>query len=410
MSRLFVHRASGISLIIVLLTGCGSHAIPVADSQGPPFVPARPELGTAEKIVYRFHGHSDGAGGYADLLYVAGRLYGTTSNGGVFHRGSVFALTTGGMNRTIYSFQRRHDGVLPQAGLIEVAGDLYGTTLAGGAYNSGTVFAVTLSGKERIVYSFKDQTSGDGDDPSGPLLALDRTLYGTTSFGGATDNGTVFAVTTSGGERVVFRLNGGQDGQHPYSGLVFANRSLYGTTNGTFRSGGRLRGTVFSVTTAGSEHVLYRFGGSPDGAGPYAGLVNLRGTLYGTTVGGGASNFGTLFAITRSGKERTIHSFKGGRDGEAPYAPLIDRNGTLYGTTQLGGGEQQRCEGCGTVFELRTGSEKVLYSFKYNPDGASPVAGLTAVGGALYGVTQQGGYGLGTVFRVSPAPSDRSGE
>jgi uncharacterized repeat protein (TIGR03803 family) len=403
MPRPFVRHAIGAALTVVLLTGCASYAIPAANAPGASVVPARPQPGPAEKIVYRFQGRRDGAGGYADLLCVGSTLYGTTSRGGLFHRGSVFALTIGGKNRTIYSFRRRNDGLLPQAGLINVAGDLYGTTSDGGAYASGTVFAVTPSGKERIVYSFKGGTTGDGSGPWGPLLALKRTLYGTTASGGATDNGTVFAVTTSGDERIVYSFKGGHDGQRPYSGLIFANGLLYGTTNGTSQGGGGLLGTVFSVTTAGSERVLYRFGGAPDGANPYAGLVNLRGTLYGTTVGGGTSNFGTVFAITPSGKERTIHNFKGGRDGEAPSAPLISRNGILYGTTQLGGGEQQRCDGCGTVFELSaTHSEKVIYSFKFNPDGASPVAGLTAVDGALYGVTEEGGYGLGTVFRLSP--------
>jgi uncharacterized repeat protein (TIGR03803 family) len=44
--------------------------------------------------------------------------------------------------------------------------------------------------------------------------------------------------------------------------------------------------------------VLHAFSGGSDGAIPYAGLVNLNGTLYGTTLRGGANNAGTVFAIT----------------------------------------------------------------------------------------------------------------
>ena len=43
-------------------------------------------------------------------------------------------------------------------------------------------------------------------------------------------------------------------------------------------------GTVFSITTDGTEKVLYSFaGGSRDGSSPVAPLLNVKGTLYGTT-------------------------------------------------------------------------------------------------------------------------------
>ena len=55
---------------------------------------------------------------------------------------------------------------------------------------------------------------------------------------------------------------------------------------------------MFSVTTSGSENVVYAFGGGSDGAGPFAGLINIGGTLYGTTIGGGDFGHGTVFAVT----------------------------------------------------------------------------------------------------------------
>ncbi len=68
--------------------------------------------------------------------------------------------------------------------------------------------------------------------------------------------------------------------------------------------------------------------------------------------GGGAS--GTVFTITTAGTEEVLHEFGRGSDkGEYPYASLIDVNGTLYGTT-AGGGAHTGCHfgGCGTVFAL----------------------------------------------------------
>jgi uncharacterized repeat protein (TIGR03803 family) len=84
--------------------------------------------------------------------------------------------------------------------------------------------------------------------------------------------------------------------------------------------------------------VLYRFAGSPDGSSPSAGLINVNGTLYGTTYSGGAYNDnGTVFSVSRSGKEKVLYSFRPGTDGARPLAGLLDVNGTLYGTTYEGG-------------------------------------------------------------------------
>jgi len=133
---------------------------------------------------------------------------------------------------------------------------------------------------------------------------------------------------------------------------------LYGTTDegGTYceSSSAFGCGTVFAITTSGTETVLNSFGtGSGDGSYPDAGLLNVKGTLYGTTSSGGAYAYGgTVFKITTSGAETVLHSFEGpAGDGSLPFAGLINVNGTLYGTTGYGGSGS--CEiGCGTVFSL----------------------------------------------------------
>jgi uncharacterized repeat protein (TIGR03803 family) len=72
------------------------------------------------------------------------------------------------------------------------------------------------------------------------------------------------------------------------------NGTLYGTTP----QGGASAGTVFEVSTSGKERVLYSFKGVPDGAYPGAGLVDVNGVLYGTTTNGGVSNAGTVFKVS----------------------------------------------------------------------------------------------------------------
>lgn len=171
----------------------------------------------------------------------------------------------------------------------------------------------------------------------------------------------------------------------------------------------------------GKEKVLYTFSGSSDGALPEGGLIDVHGTLYGTTeYGGGLTGrcksvyglgCGTVYAITPQGKEKILHSFQGGSDGARPLAGLIDVNGTLYGTTSWGGGKgcHSKPGGCGTVFSISTsGVEKVMHAFRGGSDGAHPGPGsLIHVNGTLYGTTQgrgnwPDGIGAGNVFTLKP--------
>jgi uncharacterized repeat protein (TIGR03803 family) len=82
--------------------------------------------------------------------------------------------------------------------------------------------------------------------------------------------------------------------------------------------------------------VLHSFKGSPtDGSGPESGLIgDSAGNLYGTTLGGGASDAGVVFKLDRTGTETVLYNFTGGADGSEPSAGLIrDSAGNLYGTT-----------------------------------------------------------------------------
>src|ERR1700722_4240717 len=92
------------------------------------------------------------------------------------------------------------------------------------------------------------------------------------------------------------------------------------------------------------------------------------------------------------GAVRIIHSFQGGADGAVPIAPLVDIAGTLYGTTRQGGGTGCGGLGWGAVFAIGpNGGERVIHAFTGPPDGAQPLGGLVDVGGTLYGTTRDGG-------------------
>jgi len=209
------------------------------------------------------------------------------------------------------------------------------------------------------------------------------------------------------------------DGQAPAAHLLAVGGALYGTTQSGGLSGSGCStgcGTIYRISTAGNERILYRFKGGADGAAPVSGLTMLGGALFGTTTRGGSGTncsggCGTIFKAGLDGKnEEVLHSFKGGTDGADPLSGLVVFDGDLYGTTHYGGRKTRLCSsGCGTVFRLTVAddAEKVLYAFKGGGDGLQPVAGVIHVGGTFYGTTQYGGTetplcatGCGTVFSV----------
>ena len=418
----FGRCALGISVAASMLTGCRGSQPPI----GAPAVPQAGALAvrtdsTNYKVVYSFGGGSDGATPEAGVIYVGDTLYGTTSAGGSgscadgrYHGcGTVFSVTPGGTEKVLHSFGGESDGENPQAGLVDVGGVLYGTTTLGGAYTctfycgiGGTVFRITRGGTEKVLHSFRGYA--DGSTPYAGLINVKRTLYGTTGGGGTLvcysgsnpGCGVVFGITTAGMERVLYTFSGPPDGAYSAAGLIDLKGVLYGTT---YAGGTHSAGTIFSLTLDGREKVLHSFGQGSDGRVPLAGLIEVNGTLYGDTSGGGASGRGAIFSITLGGKETVLYSFDG-TDGYGPTGSLIELKGKLYGTTEAGGAYSCFPSGCGTIFRITLGGkEKVLHSFRGYADGSGPYAGLIDVKGTLYGTTTgSGAHGYGTVFSLKP--------
>lgn len=346
-----------------------------------------------EKILYSFDTKSGDAVDPTSAVIVdsAGNVYGTTFAGGLHYEGAVFRVNQQGQETILYSFTGGADGALPQTGLLLAAGTLYGSTTSGGAFNHGAVFEISGVGKEKVLYSF--QGGSDGSGPSG-TLARDAggNLYGTTSSGGKFNSGTVFKIAPDGTESILHSFGSGSDGMQPSTGLIQDPAGdLYGTTT----AGGVVGwGTVFRVSQSGAETVLFSF---PNFQAPSGLIRDAGGNFYGT--GAIASENGNVFRISPAGKEVVLHSFGKGSDGEYPYAGVIrDAAGNLYGST-YGGGDYE----WGTVFKIDpTGKETVLYSFQGNSDGAAAEGGIAQdAKGNLYGTTKYGGAaGGGILFEL----------
>jgi uncharacterized repeat protein (TIGR03803 family) len=338
--------------------------------------------------------------------------------------GTVFKVSANGDETILYSFSGSPDGSNPQSTFIrDAAGNLYGTTVYGGEYSAdegGTVFKLDPTGKETILHSFP-AFEGDGVQPYvGLRRDKEGNLYGTTNGGGSSTNcdpgvgcGTVFKIDPTGVEAVLHSFTSNPDGGFPINRLTRDGAgNLYGTTG---YGGAYGDGTVFKLDATYTETVLNSFTGSRGGSGldPEAGLVlDTEGNMYGSTCYGGAYDSGTVFKLDTAGKETVLHSFGGGKfSGACPGDLVRDKEGNLYGATYFGGASNN-----GTVFKVsQTGKETVLHTFcpkgtGFCFDGAGPYGGLVRDGkGNFHGTTTAGGnircnfrYGCGTVFKLTP--------
>jgi uncharacterized repeat protein (TIGR03803 family) len=278
----------------------------------------------------------------------SGDLFGTTADAiGFSADGTVYEVAAGsGAASTLVTFNGS-DGSTPTAGLIiDSSGDVFGTTSQGGSSSDGTVFAVVAgSGSVTTLATF---TGSNGQSPQGSLVTdSSGDVFGTTSSGGSDSDGTVFEVVAGSGAASTLATFNGSNGAFPDAGLVMdSNGNLFGTTS----SGGADNdGTVFEVPAgSGIAITLATFTGA-NGSDPVSGLLeDSSGDLFGTTKTGGTGNDGTVFEVAAgSGTVTDLLNFNG-TNGAQPYGELItDSNGDLFGTTSSGGGSDD-----GTVFEL----------------------------------------------------------
>jgi uncharacterized repeat protein (TIGR03803 family) len=275
----------------------------------------------AESVLYFFTGAADGGDPNGLIQGSDGNFYGTAAYGGVTSGqcgpggcGVAFRLTPAGVESVLHSFAGGSaDGAVAASLIQGTDGNFYGVTAYGGQSNDGTVFKVTAAGAETVLHSFAG--GSDGAIPQTPLTqGTDGSFYGTTPVGGTSSNGVVFRITPAGVETVLHAFAGGTaDGAQPYTGVVQgSDGNFYGTTS----AGGDATcpggcGIVFKMTPAGAESALYLFtaGANSQPPQPSSLLQGSDGNFYGTTSDGGQFGLGTLFKLTPAGVETVLYSF-----------------------------------------------------------------------------------------------------
>ena len=269
------------------------------------------------KVVYEFtSADSEPAGGLAlgSPLGYGQSLYGLTRTG-IVYRLTPPATAGGAWTRTtLYTFAGGSAGSTPLATLaVGSAGTLFGVTSDGGwigetpcATGCGTVFSLTpaLPGgawTHQILHAFQP-LMGDGYNPqAGVIIGPGGVMYGTTMFGGGSNAaGTAFSLTapavpgTPMTETILYAFT--STVVYPDTSLVPGpNGMLYGVALQDYEQ-------VFELSPpalpGGGWTLSTVYSGNESGGAPSNVALGPDGTLYVTTLDGGAYGYGAVLAVT----------------------------------------------------------------------------------------------------------------
>ena len=396
-----------------------------------------PALGPAQaqtlSVLHSFAGN-DGANPCGGLALSGTTFYGAAFNGGSGGNGTVFSVgTNGGSFSVLYAFtsysaSHKTDGALPNGDLVLSGSTLYGTTTYGGGTSStlvdqGTLFSLTTSKTYTTLYYFTDLqvhtgidngTNTDGVQPvAGPVLAGGR-LYGTASYGGFGGNGTVFSHPTAASQTtlsVLHQFSAGStadditftntDGATPYAPLLLVGGTLYGTT---YTGGTNGMGVVFKVNTNGTSFQVLHHCGAAD-ANPTSDLVLSGTNLYG--LGGNvlfrlSTNNGAGFTIVHEFGDSVGSTASGASpglslSGNTLFAAVDGDNSLFYGQIAALGTD-------GSAFSDYHDFSPTAFIYNTNADGAFPNGGLLWLNGSLFGTAVGGGMGANGVLFVATPP------
>lgn len=347
----------------------------------------RPSHAASYQVLHSFSG-LDGTNPQGNLTAAPDgmALYGVTAYGGTYGSGTIYSFGPGGAGfQSIHSFHEFEgpgtEGYDPQGGLLLVDSTLYGAVRNGTRQESGGHFSVTTNGSNFHnipLDRWNEPTPFWGYLPVGDFLDGNFMTYSVMSYGGANQNGVIAGMYPP------FALPGGVGAaSHPEAGVVAIGNQLFGTTS----AGGAFdQGTIFTLNNDGTGfHILHSFDGT-DGIAPTTKLTVVQFSPSDSLLFGTANN--TLFymkpdgsdfnvydtgAFTSSltldgmilygaqadrifaldldsGEITTLHTFGTPSEGLSPQGGLTVVGPWLYGTTSAGGDHGQ-----GTLFRIQVG-------------------------------------------------------
>jgi uncharacterized repeat protein (TIGR03803 family) len=335
-----------------------------------------------------------------------GKLYGITATGGFHGYGTIFSINTDGSGFSIIFHLNdkapMKSGNSPQGGLVQgTDGFLYATSLFGGDNEYGTLFKIRTDGSDFTkIVQFNGTTTG-GLPGYEIMFGSDGKIYGMTASGGTHQQGSIFAVNPDGTNFVqLFSFEDTDTDSVPLGSILFGKLSegsdgfLYGTTS---KGGSSNNGTIFKIKKDGSEfQIMVNLDerASYPCNGPL--IESTPGVFFGMTSTGGSLNGGAIFRVTAAAEFNIISDFP--QEQTSPRDLILDPTGDYYyGITQakseIEGGSIFRIDAAGssydqiyevptgdiitTIFYVSTGhiwvsgvSNNVNFMFRMRPDGS----------------------------------------
>ncbi len=368
-------------------------------SQGPGFSGSifTSDLVGGFAVVYAFTGAAGASPNSGLTTGPDGLLYGVASSGGSTNGGVVFRLEADGSVTDLHDFVADTDGFDPVGGLtLGSDGFLYGTAAGAGPGGSGTVFRIDPLGTFTMLHGL---IPSEASTPVAPLFEASPGVFvGSGSFGGTTNDGTLFRYETATTTLTRIHAFSTIDGEYPYSGVIRASDgSLYGSTSAGGATG---LGEVYRTDVDGNVESVATFSNF-EGSHPVAGLYQADdGKIYGADAQDGQYGFGAAFRIDASDLFEVLHSFVPA-EGTGVAAPMTQgSDGALYGLASANG-----AGGFGALFRIdpATSAFSIVHDFD-GAGGKTPIAGLLPLADFLYGTTNEGGVNSqGTLFRIDTA-------
>lgn len=259
------------------------------------------------------------------------KCYGITQGGGVFNRGTIYAIEPDGQNHQVIHDFSSNDGAVPLGPLMLSSDILYGITELGGIWSSGTLYSFDLA--SGTFNNLIDFNTHKGSFPRGKLTKLGDVIYGAASCGGLDNRGLLFSVNADGSDYSVLFDFAGTDLTRPIGSLLEINSVFYGLASHIDTD----YLVLYSIGVDGTNfQVIYESDGTD--AGRYGIDLSTDGSfLYGLSSQGGTNDFGVLFKIKPDGSDFSqLHDFSFS-NGAHPIPPIQIVDNTIFISTSFGG-------------------------------------------------------------------------
>ncbi len=327
--------------------------------------------------------------------------------------GYIYKLDQNGENKEIVYNISGVGGYGPGSGGSLFQADnkkLYGMTKAAGANNMGTMFEYDVAHQQYTILVDFDGTNGKNPETNNLIQASNGKLYGMTQEGGDYDGGVIFEYDLA--TNTFTKLIDLHDtlGKHPHGDLYKVDNAdsiiFYGMTKEGGKDNGD-GGVLFKYNLTDSNYrVIKSFDGSYPyhkefGRHPYGSVMQAdNGKIYGTTFIGGTHNDGVLFEYDPDSMIfRKMFDFINNETGKRPKGSLIQAtDGKLYGLTANGGA------GVGAVFSYDITNDTLIKRADLGDGVGSYSLGslMQATNGKMFGTTELGACSSGGVFCFDP--------